>query len=102
MSLVLQGANSRVDVGRNRYEETGERFRAYKKKAEAVKQCCECKEVLATFTVDGKNIKMFFDDKSKAIPVSASEARTILGKISSEDTQLMGLNSNLEERASQI
>ena len=78
-------------------KETGERFRAYKKKAETVKQCYECKEVLATFTVDGKNIKMFFDDKSKAIPVSASEARTILGKISSEDTQLMGLNSNLEE-----
>lgn len=73
------------------------RFKAYKKKAETLKQCPACQELVASFFIDKRNIKMFYEDKKNATPITAREACAILMRISSETMKLIGFNDDLSQ-----
>jgi DNA-directed RNA polymerase beta' subunit len=73
------------------------RFKAYKKKAETIRQCSECSEILPNFFADKYGIKMFYGDRSEAVSVTAREACAILTQISSETMKLLGFNDDLSE-----
>lgn len=72
-----------------------DRFKIYRKKAEVMKQCISCNAFLPCFFIDRAMIKMFYDDKKHALPISAREMTTILMNISSDTMELMGFNDNL-------
>lgn len=75
------------------------RFILYRKKAETLKQCSNCHNPLPSFFIDKYSIKMFFDDKKKAVPISAREMKSILMQISSETMNLLGFNEELSQNA---
>lgn len=74
------------------------RFKAYRKKAENLKQCPKCHESLPKFFIDRNVIKMFYenlDGKKNAMPISAREMYTKLLQISGETMKLIGFNDGL-------
>jgi DNA-directed RNA polymerase beta' subunit len=71
------------------------RFKAYKKKAETIKQCSFCSEILPNYFPDKRGIKMFYNDRADAVPVTAREACAILMRISSDTMKLLGFNDDL-------
>jgi DNA-directed RNA polymerase II subunit RPB1 len=73
------------------------RFKAYKKKAETLKQCPVCQELIASFFIDKHIIKMFYEEKKNAVPITAREACAILMRISSETMGLIGFNDGLSD-----
>ncbi len=73
------------------------RFKIYKKKAESIKQCSGCGELLPNFFVDKHTMKMYYGDRSNAQIVTAKEACSILMQISSETMTLLGFNDGLSE-----
>lgn len=73
------------------------RFNTYKKKAETLKQCSECKAPLASFIIDKHTIKMFYEDKKNATHITAREASAILMQISSSTMTLLGFNHDLSQ-----
>lgn len=73
------------------------RFKAYKKRAETIKQCPVCQKPTASFFIDKHNIKMYYEDKKNATPISAREACAILMKVSGETMKLIGFNDGLSQ-----
>ncbi|HMP28055.1 MAG TPA: hypothetical protein PKD85_00560, partial [Saprospiraceae bacterium] len=71
------------------------KFTGYRKKAEILKQCTTCMHPLPSFFIEKYTIKMFFDDKKKATPISAREMKSILMQISSDTMRLIGFNEDL-------
>lgn len=71
------------------------RFKAYKKKAEVMKNCPSCQEALPSFFVDKHTIKIYYEDKKSAIPVTATEAYSLLLQIKPGTDKLLGFNQNL-------
>lgn len=75
----------------------GARFKAYKRKAELLKQCSVCQNHLPQFFLDKFEIKYFYTDKKKAVSITATEAYSILMQISSETMKLLGFNEDLPQ-----
>lgn len=74
-----------------------QRFRSYKKKAEVQKQCPACQEPLPQFYVEKHIIKYYYNDKKKAIPITAREVHSVLLRVTSETMKLLGFNGFLSE-----
>lgn len=75
----------------------GARFKTYKKKAETIKQCSVCSEVLPNFFADKHGMKMFYGDRAEAVVVTAREAAAVMIQISSETMKLLGFNDDLSQ-----
>jgi len=77
----------------------GARFKAYKKKAEVLKQCTSCQSHLPQFFIERFEIKYYFSDKKNAISITATEAYSILMQVSGETMALLGFNEDLPQNA---
>jgi len=75
------------------------RFKAYKKRAESLKQCSVCQNPLGSFFIDKHTIKMYYEDRKNSSPITAREACAILMQISSETMKLIGFNHGLSQNA---
>lgn len=75
----------------------GARFKAYKKKAELLRQCPTCQNHLPQFFLEKFEIKYFYTDKKKAVSITATEAYSILMQISNETMKLLGFNEDLPQ-----